>query len=65
MKQEEIIPLSLQEIKDKIAEEKSSLAKMKLNHAVSQIENPMTIRRTRKTVARLSAELTKRLKAAK
>jgi len=65
MKQEEIIPLSLQEIIDKIAEEKSSLEKMKLNHAVSQIENPMTIRSARKTVARLSAELTKRNKAVK
>lgn len=37
-----------------------TLVKMKLNHAVSPLENPMTIKDNRRTIARLKTELTKR-----
>jgi large subunit ribosomal protein L29 len=36
------------------------LAKLKLNHSVSPIENPATITDSRKTVARLQTELRSR-----
>lgn len=60
MKQKDIILLSEQEIKEKIQAEKNKLIKLKLQHAVSPIENPMEIRSTRKTIARLLTELNKR-----
>ncbi|MBC7864283.1 MAG: 50S ribosomal protein L29 [Bacteroidia bacterium] len=65
MKQEEILLLSTQEIVDKIKEENGNLAKLKINHAVSPVENPLIIRSVRKTVARLNTELTKRKQEAK
>jgi large subunit ribosomal protein L29 len=46
-------------------EEKANFVKLKLNHAISPIENPIKIRDNRKVIARLSTELTKRIKATK
>jgi len=65
MKQKDIEALSLTELKEKLHEEKGSLSKMRLNHKISPVENPMTIRNARKLVARLSTELTKKNKASK
>lgn len=65
MKQKDIEALSIQELKEKIKDEKGSVEKMTLNHKISPIENPMTIRHARKLVARLNTELTKKSKAAK
>lgn len=65
MKNKDIIALSDAEILDRIKEEKSALSKLKVNHNVSPIENPMTIRSARKTIARLATEATKRKKASK
>jgi large subunit ribosomal protein L29 len=48
---------------DKVKEEKAALGKLKLNHNVSPIENPIKIRDARKTVARLQTEITKRKNA--
>jgi len=62
MKQKDIILLSDQELKEKIETEKNKLVKLKLRHAVSPLENPMEIRNTRKTIARLLTELNKRKK---
>lgn len=63
MENKEITALSVQELKDKIKEEKANLNKMHLNHAVSPLENPMRIRVARKNIARLSTELTKKTKS--
>ena len=60
MKTSEIKDLTTEEIKEKIETEKSALTKMKMNHAVSPLENPMLIRTTRRNIARLMAELRKR-----
>jgi large subunit ribosomal protein L29 len=60
MKQAEITQLSTSDLREKIKEGKSSLAKLKLNHAVSPVENPAKITESRKTVAKLSTELRKR-----
>ena len=60
MKQSEICELTTEEIKEKIATEQSTLTKMKMNHAVSPLENPMLIRTTRRNIARLMTELRKR-----
>ncbi|MBC5621476.1 MULTISPECIES: 50S ribosomal protein L29 [Butyricimonas] len=60
MKQSEICELTTEEIKEKIATEQSALTKLKMNHAVSPLENPMLIRATRRNIARLMTELRKR-----
>lgn len=60
MKQSEICELTTEEIKEKIATEQSALTKLKMNHAVSPLENPMLIRTTRRNIARLMTELRKR-----
>ena len=65
MEKKEILALSDQELFDKIKEGKEALGKLKLNHNVSPIENPIKIRDSRKTVARLQTEATKRKKAVK
>jgi large subunit ribosomal protein L29 len=57
MKQLLIKDLSTKELMDKLADEEIMLAKMKLNHAISPIENPMKIKMSRKTIARLQTEL--------
>ena len=60
MKQVDIKDLSVDDLTEKFAEQKEVLAKMKLSHAVSPLENPMQIKQTRRTVARLKTELRKR-----
>ena len=60
MKTSDIKDLSTEEIKEKIETEKAALTKMKMNHAVSPLENPMLIRTTRRNIARLMTELRKR-----
>jgi large subunit ribosomal protein L29 len=65
MKNKDIVALSTEELKAKVAEEKANQVKAKLNHSVSPLENPIKLRENRKTVARLSTELTKRNKASK
>lgn len=63
MENKDILALSLSELKDRLKDEKSTLNKMKINHTVSPVENPMKIRESRKLIARLSTELTKKQKA--
>ena len=65
MENKDIVALSISELQDKIKEEKAVINKMKINHTVSPVENPMKIREARKLIARLSTELTKKQKASK
>ncbi|MCB0428782.1 MAG: 50S ribosomal protein L29 [Flavobacteriales bacterium] len=64
MKQAVIKELALSDLKDKIEEQEDLLSKLVMNHAVATIENPMKIRYTRRTIARLKTELNKRTQAA-
>jgi large subunit ribosomal protein L29 len=60
MKSSEISALSTEELVARINEEKTNLTKLKFAHAVSAIENPVRIKSSRREVARLNTELTKR-----
>ena len=60
MKQSEIKELSVEELREKLSELKKQHEDLKMAHAVTPLENPMQIRSTRRTVARLATELTKR-----
>jgi large subunit ribosomal protein L29 len=65
MKNKDIVALSTAELQAKMTEEQANLTKLRLNHATSPIENPIKIRDSRKAVARLATELTKRNNASK
>jgi large subunit ribosomal protein L29 len=60
MKQSVVRELKTEELFERLEDEQSSLNKLKLNHAVSQIENPIVIREKRRTIARLKTEISKR-----
>ena len=60
MKSSEIRELSNQELLERIDNEKTNLVRMKLNHAISPLENPQKIKESRKTIARLMTEQRRR-----
>ena len=53
MKATELRELTLKELEEKIDNERNILAKQKLNHAISPLDNPQKIKETRRNVARL------------
>ena len=64
MKQEVIRELSTPELLERLEEERIQLSKLKMNHAISPLENPNKIKVYRRTVARLVTEVTKRKREA-
>ncbi len=60
MKNSEIRGLTLDELQSKLAVEKENYGKLKFAHAITPIENPMKIRESRRFIARLETELTKK-----
>jgi large subunit ribosomal protein L29 len=60
MEQAVIKELSTPDLIDRLEEETKQLTKLKLNHAVSPLENPNKIKDYRKTIARIRTELRKR-----
>lgn len=52
--------MSVEELKEKLAELQQQYGTLKMAHAVTPLENPLQLRSARKTVARLATELTKR-----
>ena len=63
MKSSEIRELSTQEIIERIDTEENLLIRMKMNHAVSPLDNPNKIPETRRIIARLKTELRARQSA--
>ncbi len=57
MKPNVIREMSTGELKERLDEEIKHLQKLKLNHSVSPLENPMKINVFRKTIARIKTEL--------
>jgi large subunit ribosomal protein L29 len=60
MKISEIRELSTPDLLERIDTEKTMLVRLKLNHAISPLDNPQKIKLTRLTIARLNTELRKR-----
>jgi len=60
MKQSVIRELSNDDLLERLEEEAKQLNKLKLNHAVSPLENPQKIVIYRKTISRLKTEIRKR-----
>ena len=53
MKTAEIRELTVAEIAERIETEKANLLLAKLNHAVSPVENPTTLKKARRDIARM------------
>ena len=60
MKSNVLIEMPDNEIKDLLLEERERLAKMKMSHAVSPLENPHQIRYVKRIIARILTELRRR-----
>ena len=60
MKQQEVIKLSNDELKEQLIENKKKFNELKMAHAVSPLENPIQIKAVRKTIARIMTQKTKR-----
>lgn len=57
MKTTEIRELSVADLQERIEAEQAALQSLKLNHAVSPVENPTTIRKARRDIARMMTVL--------
>ena len=53
------------DLKARLEEDKQRLKKLEFSHAISPLENPMTIRGLRRDIARLTTELKNRQPEAK
>ena len=59
-KQEAIREMSTSDLTERVEQAREQLVKMRLNHAVSPLDNPNQIRETRKNIARYLTELRRR-----
>jgi large subunit ribosomal protein L29 len=57
MKTSEIKELTKKEIVEKLQVEKENLVRLKMNHAVSPLDNPMKIQNSKRDIARLKTVL--------
>jgi len=60
MKTSEIKELTTPEIAERLQVEKENLVRLKLNHAVSPLDNPMKIKNSKRNIARLNTVLHER-----
>jgi large subunit ribosomal protein L29 len=60
MKISEIRELSTPDILERIDTERTMLVRMKLNHAITPLDNPQKVREVKLTIARLLTELKSR-----
>ena len=56
MKSTEIRELSLKELEERLENEENMLVRLRMNHAVSPLDNPNKIVETRRNIARLKTE---------
>ncbi|MGB4415350.1 MAG: 50S ribosomal protein L29 [Paludibacter sp.] len=60
MKTREIKELNTKEIQERLDAEREHLVRLKLNHAISPLDNPLQIKVVRRTIARFATELRQR-----
>ncbi len=60
MKTSEIKELSTPDLIERIDTEKTMLVRMKLNHAITPLDNPQKVKQAKLTIARLLTELRER-----
>jgi large subunit ribosomal protein L29 len=57
MKTSEIRELSTSDLIERIDTERTMLVRMKLNHAITPLDNPQKVKEVKQTIARLLTEL--------
>ena len=62
MKTSELIDLPEKELIEKLDNEKDYLLKLKLNHAISPLDNPLKIKESRRNIAKILTEMNRRNK---
>jgi len=65
MKNSEILQLTDNELNDTVQDLKIEYTRLNMTHAVSPLENPLKIRKMRRTIARLNTEKQKRMSSKK
>lgn len=60
MKATELKELSVADLNELLVEQISTLSKLKINHKIAELENPIQIKNYRRTIARIKTELTSR-----
>ena len=60
MKDTILTEMPINELNDLLLSEKERLAKLKMSHAVSPLENPLSIKYSRKKIARIMTEISSR-----
>ena len=60
MKQTEINESSFEELNEKLAAFQKSYENVRSTHVLSPLENPLSLRKQRRTIARIKTELKKR-----
>jgi len=60
MKSKEVRELETKELAERVESEVAKYNQMKLNHAVSPLENPSQIKAARRDIARMKTELRQR-----
>ena len=64
MKSSELLDLPEKELVEKLDNEKDYLVRLKLNHAISPLDNPLKIKDTRRNIAKILTEMNRRSKDA-
>lgn len=59
-RKEDILQMSDEDIRMKIQDDRDNLRRMRFNHAISPLDNPVSLRNLRREIARLNTELNKR-----
>ena len=57
MNSSEIRELTIKELEERLESEENMMVRMRMNHAVSPLDNPNKIVETRKNIARLKTEM--------
>ncbi len=60
MKASELKEMTNKELLERLETEKDDFTRLKLNHAVSPLDNPLKLRYTRRNIARMLTELNRR-----
>jgi large subunit ribosomal protein L29 len=60
MKSKEIKELNVKELTERLDAQRELLGRLKMNHAITPLDNSMQIKDTRKVIARIATELRQR-----
>ena len=60
MKQQEVIKLNIDELKEQLVEMKKKQNELKFAHSVSPLENPLQLKQIRRSIARVLTEIKNR-----